>query len=64
MPATAIRRRRGRFGIEVRVHARAEVLDRSRRPERRKSQARELGTLRVLMTTSRLQKLVRGILFK
>lgn len=64
MPVMAIWRRRGRFGIEVRVRAWAEVSSRSRRAERRKPQARELGTLRVLMTTSRLQKLVRGILFK
>jgi hypothetical protein len=64
MPAMAIRRCRGRLNANARARAWGEVLSRSRWAERCKPQARELVTLRVLMTTERLQKLVRGIFFR
>ena len=61
MPATAIRRRRGQSGVLLGVHASTGMRDQPRRAKRRKSQAQELEIQRVLVTTSRLQRLARGI---
>jgi hypothetical protein len=61
MPATAIRHRRGRSCGCARAHTRVPLQGKSRRSQRRKSGAWELETWRILVTTSRLQKLVRGI---
>jgi hypothetical protein len=61
MPATATRRRRGRSGVGARAHTRVLGFEGLRWSKRRKPSAWELETSRMLVTTSRLQKLVRGI---